>query len=761
MYSGRDTVKIARTATAVQRKVLEDFRAMVWEMERPPPGASAAEALSELRCSFYGDDTPSFVSMDVDRIALPPQSSRPVPLGTLLGERGHERLAKYIDDAVLPKEAALAQKDCQGVRKAFHDPVLSSQTLYGKLICRLVDAGVVELCNDRESQKEQVGLFAVPKKAAGAQRLVVDCRPANTWFRPPERTQLPTGAALSRIELGENEELWGASVDIQSAFYNLQIPAEARQFFGLPKIRGTSVGLNTNGYIFPRLAVCPMGWNHGLALCQLAHEEVLRCGGITEHKILDSLPPPVLADGPAHLEYVDNFVALGTQASTVNQLLNSAVDALQKAGLPTHEEQEACRDLQVLGWNFKGKEGVIVPSGKRIHRLRWGIIALLGYDKVTGSQLARITGHYTFICMIHRSMLSVFDATYRFIERFWKKPTPLWPSVRRELVWAASVLPLARVSLRKPWSEKIWATDASEYARGVVSRTVDAATVASCGRIMEKWRDHEGISARDNALHDLGLFPEVPKSVLEDSWKVESSARWHRQEHISTLEGRAICHGLRTLLRTGRDLNHRVLFLSDSRVAQSALTKGRSSAPGLCRVSRQFFCLCAAGGLDVRIRWVPSESNPADRPSREYLQIGSTFLWQCHVEKEPPFGGDPACEAMLDEWPRRAPSSFTESDLESQSESESQSEIDEIHPQGAASCCTSGRGDLSLAASVSEQCHSDQICGCHAQTGRTCQFLRTSRAVHHSGCNCSKHDECLFHVRGALHCGLLHHRCNQ
>jgi hypothetical protein len=60
----------------------------------------------------------------------------------------------------------------------------------------------------------------------------------------------------------------------------------------------------------------------------------------------------------------------------------------------------------------------------------------------------------------------------------------------------------------------------------------------------------------------------------------------------------------------------RVLVLSDSQVVIGAVTKGRSSSPQLLRRLRTVSALVLAGGIRLSVRWVPSEFNPADGPSR-------------------------------------------------------------------------------------------------------------------------------------------------
>lgn len=59
-------------------------------------------------------------------------------------------------------------------------------------------------------------------------------------------------------------------------------------------------------------------------------------------------------------------------------------------------------------------------------------------------------------------------------------------------------------------------------------------------------------------------------------------------------------------------------MLSDSQVAVGALTKGRTSSHTLlCRL-RPICALLLAAGIQLFTRWIRSELNPADEPSRRY-----------------------------------------------------------------------------------------------------------------------------------------------
>eukprot|EP00959_Pyramimonas_sp_CCMP1952_P165500 3459662-Pyramimonas_sp.AAC.1 len=70
-----------------------------------------------------------------------------------------------------------------------------------------------------------------------------------------------------------------------------------------------------------------------------------------------------------------------------------------------------------------------------------------------------------------------------------------------------------------------------------------------------------------------------------------------------------------------------------------ASQKGRSSAGGVLRITRQWAAWCLAGGVQASVRWIPSERNVADAPSRRRAPLGAWLD-----------GGAGGAEPDLDRW---------------------------------------------------------------------------------------------------------------
>jgi hypothetical protein len=130
---------------------------------------------------------------------------------------------------------------------------------------------------------------------------------------------------------------------------------------------------------------------------------------------------------------------------------------------------------------------------------------------------------------------------------------------------------------------------------------------------------------------------------LHREWRVALSGRWERTcdpgacpqapEHINCLEVRTAGYGIGWALRNFCRFDSRFVMLLDSSVALGALTKGRSSSFPVLRCVRRISALLLATGVRPLYRFVESEANPADLPSRCVLERGTRYGWpQGHTD---------------------------------------------------------------------------------------------------------------------------------
>ena len=111
-------------------------------------------------------------------------------------------------------------------------------------------------------------------------------------------------------------------------------------------------------------------------------------------------------------------------------------------------------------------------------------------------------------------------------------------------------------------------------------------------------------------------FEIVPFEAVTRKWKTVGRYRWKRVDGMPVLEARATCYGVRHLLRKQSNHGKRLLILTDSMTAACAFSKGRAHTFKLRGVLRRTAALLLATGSSLTLRWIPSEWNPADGPSR-------------------------------------------------------------------------------------------------------------------------------------------------
>ena len=113
-----------------------------------------------------------------------------------------------------------------------------------------------------------------------------------------------------------------------------------------------------------------------------------------------------------------------------------------------------------------------------------------------------------------------------------------------------------------------------------------------------------------------GISRAVARHWDEKPWTLAWKGRWQREEHINQLEMKVITGLAKHLGRSTPQWDQRFLVLCDSQAVIGACRKMRSGSHGLLRQLRTIAAVCLATGVRLALRWVPSERNWADNPSR-------------------------------------------------------------------------------------------------------------------------------------------------
>jgi hypothetical protein len=246
--------------------------------------------------------------------------------------------------------------------------------------------------------------------------------------------------------------------------------------------------------------------------------------------------------------------------------------------------------VTALGYVLDGLDHSLSLAPDKMGHLVGVTRLVLHLGVISGLQLSRLVGKWVWACLVARLSLSVFSAVYTFQARAGSRLFSLWPSVRRELLTIVGLAPLLYTSLSDVWCPKVVATDASEQGSGVMSTLF-------------------------SSQHDVDPVPYVTDPSRR--WSTIVSSPWRKSEHINVLELRSLTTAVKWTLSQGH-MDRQLLCISDSQVVVGAVSKGRSSSPQLLHRLRSLAAFVLVAGLRLHPKWVPSEDNPADAPSRSF-----------------------------------------------------------------------------------------------------------------------------------------------
>ena len=145
------------------------------------------------------------------------------------------------------------------------------------------------------------------------------------------------------------------------------------------------------------------------------------------------------------------------------------------------------------------------------------------------------------------------------------------------------------------------------------------------------------------------------KWAAVERWRLLYKGRWREREHTNVQETRVAVGLVRHLVRSRRNWGSRVLIFIDSMVGLGALAKGRSSSPPLLRLCRQMAAVALAYEMIVMYRYIPSELNPADGPSRDEDVGAADETKLAHADRAAPVVGSPDDLVRLWKMGRDAP----------------------------------------------------------------------------------------------------------
>ena len=635
----------------------------------PPPDAcdpGSQKALRVAASAYYEPEVGigDVVPLQFSQLSLPSVGTAGVDLVSAVDESIRDVVVDFENRMLQDEDTWTCISRDAAHLKPYSDPSLHDRSKYLEFLRLLFDRGILSFSHHCRGR---VGAFTVSKKdkivdgvVKKRQRLVLDCRQTNLLFKPSPHTELGSLASLAELTLQPSQQLYISGADIQDCFYAVHIPETMMRYFCLEfdisseevrTVTGGSIS-DVGGPISPCINVLPMGFSWSFFLVQHIHQSaVLRSLSISEQDLfLDGRPPPhISSSGIYSMPYCDNIHSISSDKSSCNEGKQRIVSELAGQGFTIHEEEDASTLFNTLGGVVDGDSGRVGMTSRRA----WDLIYAFEYiaeHVVSREVVQKLLGHAMFFSTINRGGMSVFRRLYDFVEHC-KVPRRLTSQERQECLVFAGLIPLLFADLRKQWSNTLFCTDASPDGYGVCCREVERSTAESLGRWNERWRFKrlgpeewaprrralgrdplvEGITVvgddgEYDSIEQVGLnedFPEVPLDVVDSShWRTVLMGKWRQKEAITVNEGRALVLCLRRLCRSSRSRGLKHVVLVDSFSLALAVHKGRARSFDILRITQQVAALSIAGGFSVRLRWIASEHNVADGPSRGQIEPG-------------------------------------------------------------------------------------------------------------------------------------------
>ena len=617
---------------------------------------SGGAELPQPPLSYFGvDPTVGAVPIIAERVSLPSGLSR-VPFLSLLPPS--LAAAYQAPTSVLLLEPQTAERAAISSAPRF----FGSEKEYLKLLRRMLHLNMIAFTTCPIAVN---GVFGVPKDGTEI-RLIIDATPANSLFVPCPHVSLPDPSHLGRLYVPPGGQLWMAKSDLESFYHQLALPQWLQPYFALPGLkvdRLVAAGLIQHGQfpvgtalVYPMCTTLPMGWSHSVFVGQSVHEHVAYAlGQLNPSDNIVHLESPII-DRPLHGLIVDDIGVLSNSQAGCTSTMDQLMAAYSRAGLQVKMKKlrpPSRSPMQFLGMLINGVDLTIRLPVDKLRRLVCLTIDLLRSEVVSGVQLERVVGLWTWQLMLARPALSIFHSAYRYMHVAGEREGQLWSSVRSELVTMLSILPLLRISMSDDWYPRLVATDASELGAGVVSTALShalfqllwpltasrhalAAHMTAINQLNQQ-SDRFGV---DTSSEQLRLVqPSIERrggdpisverrriasarSCLEQlsasgqHWQTLISTPWRWEQHINALELQSIILAMRRILSSPAGMGRRVMLLCDSAVVAFTLVKGRSSAASLVRGTKKIAALLLAAGCRIEISWVPTHLNPADGPSR-------------------------------------------------------------------------------------------------------------------------------------------------
>ena len=500
--------------TKVQQVVCEHVQNCLDENGGCPTDLDGCTALSDLTRSFCPyEGTPNHLAdYDFDKIKILHSEVRPKKVVSLLPEQVRPFVTHFQHHIVrdpLQVQAELANNPDAMPSRPYWDPILQRDAdKRMQLFRRMFKIGLLDL---QPVILAKAGIFCVKKKTPEFIRLIIDGRQANFMHRRPPVTRLGSSSCLAELRLpSEGPTPAARECDVSDCFYQFRID-EAGAFFcvgkGISYHEWTSLGFTVDSVydynlgcrrptspdevLFPVISAMSMGWSWALYLANETIAGIVRQSAPdVRAELRERMPCPQLDQfNTISSTYVDNVTIIGRTCQDVDQRCQQVSDAFAQLDIPvvwTQTQPASC--VETVGCILDLQNGVIRNKPKRIWRTHLAGLELSRRSRVRVQHVEIWLGHMTSLFRLKPCLLSIFDKIYKFCQLRVASRVPLWPSVRREIQQACSVVWLARNDLKSSFINQVDAGDSADHGYAMMCSMTSDREIKKAIRYREKWR---------------------------------------------------------------------------------------------------------------------------------------------------------------------------------------------------------------------------------------------------------------------------------
>ena len=376
-------------------------------------------------------------------------------------------------------------------------------------------------------------------------------------------------------------------------------------------------------FLYPRSRVWPMGFSWSSFIAQSKMLDVCRTAGLGEDRMLalDLRTPDDVSE--AFCLAADDVIHFCKEAEVGRERMRRLDRAFACHGVQKHEQKDIDQVLsgKAIGVELGG--GLfLAPASANLGTLLMAIAGLTTSNAdvlMTPLEVVAVLGVAQWFCLLKRPLFSVFHKTYDFAragDQNTRVPAPA--EVKREFAMIGALAIYFEADLARAWAPVLPASDASSaYGFGLSVARVPAKEARRVGLLAEK----RGFFFRPASDGDDKA--DVKRAGIQQRLRVKAkdfrtvlALRAQYSAHSGALEAAGVTVMLRWLTRSPARHSVRIAALVDAMAVLGAAARGRSSAPTLRTGVARFGAISVAADLLVRYAYIPSESNPADAPSR-------------------------------------------------------------------------------------------------------------------------------------------------